>query len=146
MQRTKPAAVWKRILAFLFDLYLVVMLTGIVLVRTTDAPSSLAAALSMAPSGPLLAAAIYLSLFLLIYHAFSEYLIGQSAGMLLFGITASAVPPTRPLRLWQATVRNLYLIPLFPLTLLWLIEPLHYIFTGERLLERWTHTTTLEAA
>lgn len=166
----RAAPVWKRILAFLLDLYLALAVTSALVVLVAPRSDlSLASALSD-PAGivtPLAAAAFaYLALLVLLYHVACEYLLGQTPGMLLFNLRVRTTRPpvkrgaaarsdartsTAPsdadgagLTFSQALVRNLFLLPLFPFYLFWLVEPLFYVFQGERLLEHWTRTETVE--
>jgi uncharacterized RDD family membrane protein YckC len=195
--------VWKRILAFLLDLYLGLAIAGSLAllvvpdtsIHVTDAithPERIATPL-------VIAAFAYLALFILLYHVACEYLVGQTPGMLLFGLVIRQTRPGRTqettsdvarrvatetgaswmrersekdeenermnikgikseeirneenaersegnLTFAQALLRNLFLLPFFPFYLLWLIEPLFYVFQGERLLEYWSKTETVE--
>lgn len=148
--KTRPAAVWKRILAFLLDLYLGLAVASSLI--TLIAPSAnIAVADAIAQPSlivtPLLAAAfVYLAIFITLYHVACEYIVGQTPGMLLFGLSIrnNRAQGKDGLTFGQALVRNLFLIPLFPFYLFWLVEPLFYVFQGERLLEHWTRTETVE--
>ena len=143
MQR--QARVWKRILAFIVDLYIGVMVfSAFFIIIMQQAPRSLADAFSAALTPAAAAAVIYASVFLLLYHVFCEYIVGQTPGMLLFRVSVENTQPKKELSFWQALVRNLFLLPVFPFTLLWIIEPLYYVFQGQRLLEYWTRTDTVE--
>lgn len=140
----RPARVWKRILAFLVDLYIGVMVfSAFFIIVEHELPTTIAAAASAMLSPAAIAALIYACIFLMLYHTFAEYIVGQTVGMVLFNLSIKSVTK-KPLTFWQAVTRNLFLLPVFPLTLLWIIEPLYYVFQGERLLEYWTHTTTVE--
>jgi uncharacterized RDD family membrane protein YckC len=142
MQRN--ARVWKRLLAFLVDLYLGIMVfSAFFLVMQSEVPASFGAALSNGLSSVAVATLVYASIFFLLYHAFCEYIIGQTPGMMLFGVEVKT-QGKKPLRFWQALVRNIFLIPIIPFTFLWIVEPIYYLFQGERILERWTNTATVE--
>ena len=151
LKQSRPAAVWKRILAFILDLYLAVAMAGsLALLITPKAGADISSAIAhpeLIATPTIIAAFFYLTLFIMIYHVFCEYIVGQTPGMLLFGLVIknNNASLTGDLTFMQALTRNLFLIPFFPwVILLWLIEPLFYVFQGERLLEYWTHTETVE--
>lgn len=145
MTFVRVARVWKRILAFLLDLYLSIMVfSAFLIVIESELPHNIDQLVNAGLSPLAMAAVLYASLFVLLYHVFCEYIIGQTAGMMLFGVYVQPEKKKQPLRFWQALVRNLFLLPFFPFTLLWIIEPVYYVFQGERLLERWTDTQTVE--
>jgi uncharacterized RDD family membrane protein YckC len=84
------------------------------------------------------AAGITIALLALAYFMLFEYLLGQTLGMMLLGIHAQNVT------LWRAFVRNLYLLPVFPFPILWVLEPLHLLWRKTRYLEMITKTRTVE--
>lgn len=150
LMKNRPAAVWKRVLAFLLDLYLgLAVASALISLIIPSADIGIANAIAE-PSlivTPFLAAAfLYLALFIVLYHVACEYIVGQTPGMLLFGLSIKnkRANDKESLTFGQALIRNLFLIPLFPFYLFWLIEPLFYVFQGERLLEYWTKTETVE--
>jgi uncharacterized RDD family membrane protein YckC len=131
----RTARVWKRMLAFLLDLYLsLVVCIGLVLVIVGEIPFSFTMDSHLSPVA--LAALTYMSIFVLLYHVFCEYILGQTPGMLLFGLTAQRTNAKKPMGFWESLGRNLFILPFFPFTLLWIVEPVYYMFQGERLLER----------
>ena len=148
--KTRPAAVWKRILAFLLDLYLGIAaasaLIGLITPNTNIAIADAIANPSLVITPLLAAAFLYLMVFIVLYHVACEYIVGQTPGMLLFGLSIKNKRENTKegLTFGQALIRNLFLIPLFPFYLFWLVEPLFYVFQGERLLEYWTKTETVE--
>jgi uncharacterized RDD family membrane protein YckC len=157
----RSARVWKRILAFLIDLYFGISATWsfllLVIGEVPQTPASWAQASDAILSPLALTSFLFASVFILLYHVFCEYVVGQTPGMLIMGIRVQRSPAEnaskrsakteaqpRGIGLGQAFVRNLFIIPVLPFTLLWLIEPLYYVFHGERLLEHWTKTETIE--
>jgi len=85
-----------------------------------------------------LGAVIVLFLIAYTYFVLFEYLLGQTPGMMLLNTRVKDLP-----LLWQALVRNAFLIPVFPLVLFWIIEPLFVMTTKRGALERITNTRTL---
>lgn len=140
------AATWRRITAFVIDLLIwavfLVAASGMGIILMHEATISWSWDLLDAPrSNAALAASAFAMIYLLLYHVFCEYLLGQTVGMLLLNVEARA---KKGLTFWQALGRNLFLVPLPILSLLWVIEPVYYAFNGQRLLERWTNTRTVE--
>ena len=74
----------------------------------------------------------------LAYFALFEYVLGQTPGMMLLDTRVR----TRP-TLLQSLGRNLFLIPVGPLILLWVVEPILAAVTRHTLLERVTGTRTV---
>jgi uncharacterized RDD family membrane protein YckC len=162
----RSARAWKRVLAFCIDLYFGLVVTwSFFTVIAQELPSTPAAIMSAGQSAlnPLVFTLfLFACAFFVLYHVFCEYSIGQTPGMLIVGIrvqrraqSAQAVRSERgratkrtdasaDISLGQAFVRNIFLFPVLPFTLLWLIEPLYYAFNGERLLESWSKTHTIE--
>lgn len=121
--------VWKRILALIIDILLfnvtvAVPLSGLV-------PASFTATSTVLAVGVVLVALFFG------YLVASQYLIGQTIGMMLFQYRA-----TNTNELWRCVVRNIFILPVFPFILLWIIDPLFLAFTGDRLTERWAGSTT----
>lgn len=73
------------------------------------------------------------------YFVMMEVYFKKTVGMMLLNIEAEG-----NLNVLTAITRHLYLVPLFPFTLLLFIDPLYLLVRGERLTERLTHTRTVE--
>jgi len=87
---------------------------------------------------------IYLAMFFitimaLLYFTLLQYYFQQTIGMMITKI--QVVPDSGFFRI---LIRNLFIIPFFPFSLLWIIEPLYLFFKGRRLLEKLTNTNTVE--
>lgn len=83
---------------------------------------------------------IALGFLMLLYFAFLEWRTGQTLGKLLLKIRVAGISGRISFR--QALLRNIWFVPFFPFTLLWIIEPV-YMFTNperQRLTERWSST------
>ena len=80
----------------------------------------------------------------LLYFMLLEKKLGQSPGKMLFNLFVKS--QTKDLKYWQLFVRSMFLIPVFPFILLWLIDPIVMFFTKEnqRLSEILSKTKTVE--
>ncbi|HYD02822.1 MAG TPA: hypothetical protein VEC16_00835, partial [Alphaproteobacteria bacterium] len=45
--------------------------------------------------------------------------------------------------LWNAAVRNCYMITFTPFWIFWILDPIYLSREGDRLLEKWTRTRTI---
>ncbi|MBI1970027.1 RDD family protein [Candidatus Woesearchaeota archaeon] len=147
-----PALLWKRFLAFLID---VVILDFVVFAPFSGAIKELlpvgnfhamqeffAANASLTSKLTLLL--FFLGIIALLYFSILEYRIQQTAGKILFKL--HVVSQSNELKFWQCLVRSLFIIPVFPFVLLWIIDPITMLFTqnNQRLLERLSQTATVE--
>jgi len=73
---------------------------------------------------------ITIGILILAYFSFTQYYTRQTLGMFLAGIELEA--KEGELKFWQCIVRNLFVIPIFPLVLLWIIDPLYLLIVKER--------------
>ena len=73
-----------------------------------------------------------------------EKKLNQTPGKMLFNLYVNS--QTKDLKYWQLFIRSIFLIPLFPFVLLWLIDPLVMFFTKEnqRLSEILSKTKVVE--
>ncbi|MFH1133547.1 MAG: RDD family protein [Nanoarchaeota archaeon] len=144
------AGLFKRLLAFLIDILVLdfmvfspfkALVTGMVpgtgIMETAQFLTS-----NPAVTNRLILVSAVIGLLSLAYFAALEFLVGQTVGKAVLGIFV-ACDRKRP-SLWQAIVRNLFAIPLFPFILFWIIDPLFMLFSGRRLLERLSRTKTME--
>ena len=139
----QPAPFWRRMLAFIFDLLV------INLVVAWPFQSALQQyALNSFSLQSVIPQRAYFIVFLifilaLLYFTFLEYYIGQTPGQMLLNI--KSIENNGRMALWKAFIRNIFILPFFPFYILWIVEPLHLAFYRQRLLERWTNTTTVMA-
>jgi uncharacterized RDD family membrane protein YckC len=133
---------WKRFAAFILDsLLLTYLVIG----------SFAQWIMAMIPKGTTgdLSAGAVLGLFLmftfiLLYFTLFDYMIGQSLGMMIFGLhTVDDDRKTIP-GFWKCTVRNLAVMPFFPIMLLTVIDPLYLAFKGIRLSDMLTGSYVVE--
>jgi len=150
---TGPALVWKRLLAFLADLLIINLVLFFpfrkIISKSIPEFSSYSEAYKFLAANQgytttLTIVSLIMALFALLYFALLEYKIQQTPGKMLFNI--SIVSDTKKLGLWQFIVRSLFVIPIFPFFLLWVIDPLFMFFTktNQRLSEVLSKTKTIE--
>ncbi len=137
-QLTVNASIPKRIGAFIIDLLFINIFLA--------APFSDILAGSLSTTVPaeippqLYSAVISIAIVALLYFALLEYYEQQTLGMMAIGMRVEPEPS-----FWTSIARNLFILPVFPFNLLWIIEPVHLYFTGQRFLERLTGTDTVVA-
>ena len=88
-------------------------------------------------------ALIAIGVLILLYFAYMEYKFSQTVGMMIFRIYAKSTEE-KELTFFQCVLRNIYALPIFPVFMLWLIDPLFFLFKGERLSEKFSKTKTTE--
>ncbi len=78
----------------------------------------------------------------LLYFAMFEYKLQQTIGKMVLGLYV--VSEKGGLSIWQAVGRSIFILPIFPFILLWIIDPIYLIFKKIRLSEILTRTMTVE--
>ncbi|MGM5480103.1 MAG: RDD family protein [Nanobdellota archaeon] len=127
----------KRAIAFIIDLIIIHLLFLGPLIDLF--PSSLSlSSLSEVSFGFSIFFSSALGCILLLYFSLFEHFLGATPGMRLLGLQ------TYTLSFSQAVVRNVFVIPVFPFYLLWIVELYYLIKYKQRFLERATQTKTLE--
>lgn len=109
---------------------------------------------SMLESNPQLSSTVFfLSLgagaVALLYFSLLQFFMHKTIGMHLLGIDLMVGGSTKTdssLSFWQCFVRNLFVIPVFPFILFWIIDPLFMFFNQhhQRLLEKWSRTRMIQ--
>lgn len=150
---TGPALVWKRFLAFLADLLIINLFIFFpfrsIIQESIPNFSSYSEAYNFLISNQgyvrtLTIVSSVMAIFALLYFALIEYKVQQTPGKILLNI--SIISDAKKLGFWQCAVRGLFLIPVFPFFLLWVIDPLFMFFTktNQRLTEILSKTKTVE--
>ena len=87
---------------------------------------------------------IAVAILTILYFMLLERKIAQTPGKMLFNLYVKA--QGKDLKNWQLFVRSMFLIPLFPFVLLWLVDPIVMLFTKEnqRLSEILSRTKVVE--
>jgi len=146
-----PAAIWKRVVAFILDFIIIdfVVFTPFRGVVSKLMPKGdlavMRAALESSPSlfNLLMGILLIAGILAMLYFVTLERILGTTVGKRIMRIE---VVSEGGLRLWQCLLRSIYLIPLFPLPLLWVADPVYMLFSHDnaRLLERLSRTRTVE--
>jgi len=138
-----PALLWKRMVAFIIDLLVIDIVLAfpfrkIILRLSPDVGFKETYSLLM--NNPefaktLTIVSIFISILALLYFSITEYKVKQTVGKILMNIYV--VSTEKKMRYWQCVVRNLFLFPVFPFFLLWVIDPVFLLFNknGQRLSE-----------
>lgn len=134
------ASLFKRFVAFILDILILDLIVFSAFSGTLSKYFSWSSLDSLKDGFPFALSALLLLLGLLafVYFTLMEYGIGKTPGMMIVGIRVDGT-----LSFWSCALRNIFVIPIFPLTVLWLIEPLYLIFRKRRLTESLTGTNTI---
>jgi len=137
-----PARISKRIFGFIIDFFLLQFAVLFPLQKLLPETTSLTQAMIQIGSLPdalLTVFAATIGLVLLLYFSLFECYLGYTPGMRLVGIQ------TTRMTFSQAVLRNIFVIPVFPFPIMWVIE-LYFLFrTKQRFMENFTKTGTFEA-
>ena len=145
------ASVLKRLFAFLIDLLIINIIVlfpfkkifrGIV--PNPESFSNTLDFLSNNSSTPLTVIVLAVAFLSILYFMIFEKKLQQSPGKMLFNLYVKS--QTKDLKYWQLFVRSVFLIPLFPFILLWIIDPIVMFFNkdGQRLSEILSKTKVVE--
>ncbi|MBW3022648.1 RDD family protein [Candidatus Woesearchaeota archaeon] len=139
-----PAPIFKRLFAFVIDILIVdlVLLWPFSRVLSALFENSISAeAMADLISGqPYIIFSVTIIFFL--YFVLFEYKTGQTIGKMLVNLYCT--PVAGEMRLWQAVVRNIFLIPAVPFIFLWVIDPIYILWRNQSLSEILTKTRTVE--
>ncbi len=148
-----PALVWKRFLAFLTDFLIINLVLFFPFKRLIQSSMPEFGSFSetyaylisnQSYTQALTVVSLAMSIFALFYFALLEYKIQQTPGKMLLKI--SVIGEKKEVRFWQYLVRSLFIIPIFPFFLLWVLDPLFLFLTktNQRLSEILSKTKTVE--
>ena len=147
------ALIWKRIAAFFIDLMiinLVVLLpfraifSGMIPKGKSFSETFELLSKSTQITNNLAIVAFVVSVFVILYFYKMEKNMSQTIGKKVVGIYV--VSDKKELSVWQAVVRSLVFLPVFPFILLWLIDPIFMFFnkSNQRLSEILSKTRVVE--
>ncbi|MBI4738492.1 RDD family protein [Candidatus Woesearchaeota archaeon] len=152
-----PAVLWKRALAFIIDLFVIDLFIFSsfrqILLSSLGSSAGFSATYHFLLSNSeirraLLYVFILVSLFVLSYFILLEYLTGQTIGKMIVNILVVSVrDPNRAGTpgFLQCLVRSIFLFPVVPFIILWLIDPIYYLFNkDQRFLEYLSQTRVVE--
>jgi len=135
------ASIWKRFISFLVDLLIIQVVifwpfSGAIeskIPMSTDFTGNY----NFLTSNPGIIQQLYLVfgvVFILIfaYFVIFEYKLAQTPGKMLMNLYLVPIDKKEKLTLMKVIIRNVAVFPIFPFSLLWIIDPLYLIFTGKR--------------
>ena len=139
---TVSASTGRRVLAFILDILIIDLLLfqhfrKFIAARPVTWSEAVQGNVVL-PEGFLMAT-IAMGIIALLYFMLFEYFFAQTIGMQLLGIKVGGERT-----LAKCALRNAYALPFFPFTILWVVEPVFLFWKKERLLERWSKTTTVQ--
>ncbi len=140
------AGFWKRSIAFIIDILVINLVFFGPFKKFMVFPELKHAGLreliqkSTATLPPvLIASVILMSIIALLYFSLMEYYLGHTIGKQLMGLQ---VVGQRNFAYYL--LRHVYIIPVFPFTILWFVEPFMLIRKKQRFLEQLSKTATIE--
>ena len=148
-----PASTWKRLFAFIIDMFIINLILWMpfrgkiemVMPKNMD----FGQALEFSASNPGVTSVlsfmiIIMGLIALLYFALLEYKLGQTIGKILMKIFV--ISDKKRLGFFQALVRSMYLIFIFPFWLLFIIDPIFLLLNKnhQRLSEILSKTRTVQ--
>ncbi len=143
--RISNASALKRSLAFIADLLVLNLVIGLPFRRLLPKGDfkTLKAMLNSSPAllAQLSRVYMFMGLLAFCYFTFSEYRLGQSIGKAMLGI--QVISNNKRASMLQIALRNVFLFPVFPFVLLWLLDPISLFLTKRRLSDILTNTRVI---
>lgn len=151
----KNASILRRLLAFILDIFVLNLVVFFpfqsIFSNALGSYSSLSLSnishfseiIQLKIPGIIYTALFFIFLLSLFYFALLESLTKQTVGMMIMRIYAEDFE-AKKVSFFRALIRHLFILPVFPFYILWLVEPLHLAFYNERFLEKITKTRTVE--
>jgi uncharacterized RDD family membrane protein YckC len=147
------ASLWKRGLAFFTDLVIIDFVIGTPLTgpltalvpQGGDSFSNYDYFMSNPGiSGKVFSIFMALGILAFIYFVLFEYMLQQTPGKMLSRLYVKPLDKKQKLTFFQCVLRNLFIIPVFPLFLLWIIDPIFLVVKKQRLSDIIANTTVTE--
>ena len=90
-------------------------------------------------------APVLFTMFFLVFAYFMifEYFMQTKPGKLIFGLKIVGIENSKP-NILRLIARNVVAFPVFPFTIFWIADPLYLIFTGQRLIDKFTQIKVIE--
>lgn len=146
---TVNATLWKRMAAFVIDLFIINLAIAYPFRKFFPNRSSFSENYAYFTSSPealkqITIITLIISMLAILYFAFFEFHLGQTIGKMAFNL--KVISQAGELSMWQCLLRNIYLVPLFPFVLMWIIDPIYVFFNPEkqRLTEWLSRTKVIE--
>jgi len=148
-----PASLARRVIAFFIDLTILLLIFIIpfraILGRLLPTDLSSGEARTFLLQNPQIAGLLSLifftfGIFLLLYFSIFEYKLQQTPGKMLLGLYI--IPGSSQMSFWSYLLSNITFLPIFPFTLLWVIDPIYLFFSpkNQRLMERLTNILVVQ--
>ena len=144
---------WKRIFSFIIDLFIInIFIIGpftAVLQNSMPTSTDFMDNYNFLYSNPELIdqlSFVFGVIFILIfaYFVLFEYKLRQTPGKMFFNLYLAPMKKKEQLTVLRIILRNVAVFPIFPFSLLWIIDPLYLIFTGKRLSDVFSKTVYVE--
>lgn len=144
------AQIWKRILAFLIDLLIIdFFIFGPFkkIIKSLVPAEAGLSAYSYLASNPeisniLVAVSISSGILAMLYFAVLEWKLNQTVGKILLKLYVES--DFKKLKFWQCLVRSMFVIPVFPFILLWIVDPIYLFWKNIRFSEAISKTKTIQ--
>ena len=153
---TGNAVLWKRVAAFAIDFLVINIfifapfkkIFGSIMENQNSFSEAYEFIKANPDVGSSIATAAFFAGFLgMFYFVILEKRMQQSIGKKIMNLSVvSSEGEDRQISLWQHIVRNLFFMPIFPIVLLWIIDPLFMVFnkTSQRLSEILSKTKVVQ--
>ncbi len=149
---TGPASLWKRAFAFVTDLLIINLIILFpfrkLFLKIIPEKATFSETYNFLQnsgfSGAITALTLVAAFLSLLYFYMLEKRLQQTIGKMLFKIYV--VSDSKELKGWQLLVRSMFLVPIFPFVLLWVVDPAFLLFTksNQRLSEILSKTRVIE--
>ena len=148
-------SVLKRIISLLLDLVIINLVIirpfrGLI-VENIGKSTDFSETLSMLNSNPeitsMMTSILFISsLLAIIYFSVLEWKFGQSIGQMIMNLYVQPEKNKKDMKYLQCLVNNMFVLPFFPVVLLWVIDPIYLFYTGgnQRLSERISGTKIMQ--
>jgi hypothetical protein len=151
------ASFWRRSASFIIDLLIINLIifsqfsNNIV---SYGSSMTFAESVSRQASLPTDAYLMIFVMFMLawLYFVFFEYYLSQTPGQMILKLKVVNIEEKSSktkavydsdITLWSAAVRNCFILTFTPFWFFWILDPIYLSMYGDRLLEKWTRTRTI---
>jgi uncharacterized RDD family membrane protein YckC len=86
---------------------------------------------------------IALGIIIIVYFTFLEYKYSTTLGKMIFSLHVESTS-SKELTFWQCLLRNIYILPVFPIFILGFVDFFYFLIRGQRLSEILSRTKTVE--
>lgn len=150
---TGVAPVWKRFFAFIIDLliidFVIIFPFRNIILKIIPVGIPYSQAYDFLIGNPgftrlISIITITISIFAILYFSILELKLNQTVGKIFMNIYV--ISESKKFRYWQALIRSLFFLPIFPFILLWVIDPIVLFFNknNQRLSEILSKTRTIQ--